>query len=90
MDAELLRAGFRIGFLIAILAVVMLPFQDPSSAEFVVTVLALVVGSAFLLGLALLARHSNMPMPGRVQGVERDKVSGSRYNGGNPPREGQR
>ncbi len=63
MDPQILRGGFRIGILIFGLAVLMLPFQPQGSAEFVVTVLAALVGGAFVLGIALLARKANPPLP---------------------------
>ncbi len=63
MDPQLLRGGFRIAFLILAAALVMLPFQPRDSAEFVVTVLAAIVGGVFVLGIALLARASNPRMP---------------------------
>jgi hypothetical protein len=64
MDPQILRGGFRIGVLVLGLAVLMLPFQPQGSAEFVVTVLAALVGGAFVLGVVLLARTSNPPLPG--------------------------
>ena len=63
MDPQILRGGFRIGVLVLGLALLMLPFQPRDSAEFVVTVLAAIVGSAFVLGIALLARSANPPLP---------------------------
>ena len=50
MDPRLLRGGFRIGFTIVAVALVTLPFQPRDSAEFVVTVLAALVGGAFVTG----------------------------------------
>jgi hypothetical protein len=64
MDPEVLRGGFRIAVLVFGLSVLMLPFQPRDSAEFVVTVLAALVGGAFVLGVALLARSANPPLPG--------------------------
>jgi len=63
LDPQLLRGGFRIGFLILAVALVTLPFQPRDSAEFVVTVLAAIVGAAFVLGIALVARSSSPPIP---------------------------
>lgn len=63
MDPELLRLGFRLGTLITAVALVTLPFQDRSSAEFVVTVLSAGIGLAFLGAVALLARISAPPLP---------------------------
>ena len=59
MDPELLRGGFRIGFTILAIALVTLPFQPRDSAEFVVTVLAALVGGTFVLGIFLLTRTAN-------------------------------
>ena len=64
MDPQILRGGFRIGILVLGLAVLMLPFQPRDSAEFVVTLLAAIVGGAFVLGVVLLARTANPPLPG--------------------------
>ena len=63
MDPELLRAGLRIGILVALLAAATLPFQDPASASFVVDVLALGVGVVFSIGVAVLARRASIPLP---------------------------
>ena len=63
MDPQILRGGFRIGFLVLALAILMLPFQPRDSAEFVVTILATLVGGAFVLGVALLARSANPRVP---------------------------
>ena len=74
MDPELLRAGMRLGVLIALLAAVTLPFQDPASASFVVDVLALLVGLAFVAGVALVARLASGAVPSR------DRADTRRYN----------
>ena len=63
MDPQILRAGFRIGFVVLALAVATLPFQPRDSAEFVVTALAAVVGGALTIGIALLARSAAPPVP---------------------------
>ena len=82
MDPTALQAAFRVAILILVAAVVMLPFQPPNSAEFVVTVLAAVVGLIFVGLVALLARLSGSrpPNPRPV-----DTVSGM---GSNVPSEG--
>ena len=79
MGSELLRGAFRIAVLVVLLALVTLPFQPRDSAEFVVTVLALGVGVAFMLAVAALARHAGGEPP-------RDKRSVGRYNQRNPAR----
>jgi hypothetical protein len=63
MDPQLLRGAFRIGFTVLAIALVTLPFQPRGSAESVVTVLAVVVSGVFVVGVALLARAANPPIP---------------------------
>jgi hypothetical protein len=72
-----LQAAFRIAILILIVALAMLPFQPPDSAEFVVTVMAAVVGLIFVGVVALIARLSGSrpPNPRPV-----DRVSGMSSN----------
>lgn len=82
MEPVALNAALRVAVLILIVAVAMLPFQPTNSAEFVVTVLAAVVGLIFVGLVAVLARLSGSrpPNPKPV-----DRVSGM---GSNDPREG--
>jgi hypothetical protein len=77
VDPIALQAAFRVALLILIAAAVMLPFQPPNSAEFVVTVLAAIVGLLFVGLVAVLARLSGSrpPNPRKV-----DTVSGMRSN----------
>jgi hypothetical protein len=77
LDPTALNAALRVAVLILIVALAMLPFQPPNSAEFVVTVLAAIVGLLFVGLVALLARMSGSrpPNPRRV-----DTVSGMRSN----------
>ena len=63
MDPIALQAAFRVAVLILVAALVMLPFQQANSAEFVVTVLAAVVGLIFVGMVALLARLSSSRPP---------------------------
>jgi len=72
-----LQAAFRVAVLILIVALAMLPFQPPNSAEFVVTVLAGIVGLIFVGLVAVLARLSGSrpPNPRPV-----DRVRGMRSN----------
>jgi hypothetical protein len=63
VDPQLLRGGFRIGFFIAAIALATLPFQPRDSAEFVVTMIAAIIGGAFMFGIWLLARAANPPHP---------------------------
>ncbi len=79
MDPFALRAAFRVAMLILLVAVAMLPFQAPSSAEFVVTVLAAIVGLVFV-GLVVLAARLSASRPPNGGAV--DRVSGMRSNVG--------
>ena len=67
MDPAILRPALRIAVLVAGLSLVSLPFQPRDSAEFVVTVLSALVGSAFVVGIALLTRTAH-PRPPRAPG----------------------
>jgi hypothetical protein len=71
VDPIALQAAFRVAVLILLAALVMLPFQPTNSAEFVVTVLAAIVGLVFVGVVALLARLSGSrpPNPRRVDTV---------------------
>lgn len=79
MAPELLRVGFRFAMLIFVLAIVLLPFQRPGSAEFVVTVLSAVVGALFLGAVVLAVRLSSTGLP--QMGDKRDE---KRWNGPAP------
>ena len=78
MDPFALRAAFRVAILILIAALVMLPFQPPASAEFVVTALAAFVGLVFVGVVALLTRLSGSRPPKTV-----DRARGLRSNARN-------
>ena len=65
MDPFALRAAFRVAVLIVIAALAMLPFQPRDSAEFVVTVLAGIVGLAFVGVVFFVARLSGGRPPNR-------------------------
>jgi hypothetical protein len=84
VDPEFLRAGMRIGVLIALLAAITLPFQDPSSASFVVDVLALVIGLLFIAGVAMVARLTSSRLPAPSPPRARDRSIADRYNERNP------
>jgi hypothetical protein len=75
MDPFALRAAFRVAILVLIAALVMLPFQPPASAEFVVTALAAFIGLVFVGVVALLTRLSGSRPPKTV-----DRVRGLRSN----------
>ena len=78
---ELLRGALRIGVLVFGLAVLTLPFQPRDSAEFVVTVMAAVVGALFVLGVLLLGRGANPRVPSA--GKERKGYNSRDTGGGN-------
>ena len=63
MDPIALQAALRVAVLILIVAVAMLPFQPPNSPEFVVTVLAAVVGLIFVVLVAVVVRLSTSRPP---------------------------
>jgi hypothetical protein len=87
MDPIALGAAFRVAILILIASLAMLPFQPPNSAEFVVTVLAAVVGLIFVGLVAMLARLSGSRPPNRRRV---DRVSGIDSNRRNEePRRGK-
>ena len=77
MDPMGLQAALRVALLILIVALAMLPFQPTNSAEFVVTVLAAIVGLIFVGLVAVIARLSGSrpPNPRPV-----DTVSGMSSN----------
>ena len=65
MDPLLLRSAFRIAFAIFAIALVILPFEDRASPEFVVTVITIGIGLLFLAIVTFLARASLPPHSGR-------------------------
>jgi len=75
MDPFALRAAFRVAILVLIAALLMLPFQPPASAEFVVTALAAFIGLVFVGVVALLTRLSGSRPPKTV-----DRARGLRSN----------
>jgi len=63
MDPQILGAGFRIAVFVTTTAVLLLIFEPPGSAEFVVSVLALAIGLTFVALVAVLIRYSTPRMP---------------------------
>ena len=80
MDPILLQGAFRLGFLILALSLVVLPFEDRSSAEFVATVLAAVMGLLFIGIVTVLARSSVPPPPRSQARTTVDKAIRKGYN----------
>jgi NhaP-type Na+/H+ and K+/H+ antiporter len=80
MDPIALQAALRVAILILLAALVMLPFQPPNSAEFVVTVLAAIVGLVFVGLVVVLARLSGSKPP-NARPV--DRVTSMSSNGRN-------
>lgn len=58
MDPQTGRSAFAAGLFIVVTSLIMLPFQDPESASFIVTVLTLGFGSAFLAVVIFMVRRS--------------------------------
>lgn len=58
LSPEAGKMWFRIAVFIVIVAGILLPFQKAGSAEFVITVLTLVMGVLFVIFLAVIARRS--------------------------------
>jgi len=63
VDPALLRGNLALALFILLLALVVLPFQDPASGAFVVTVLAAVVALLFIAAIWLLTRWFSPRMP---------------------------
>jgi hypothetical protein len=88
VDPALLRSAFQLGFVILALSLLVLPFEDRSSAEFVATVLAAVMGLLFIGIVTVLAR-SSLPPPPRSQARSTvDKAIRKGYNEPDSTREG--
>ena len=80
MDPALLQGAFRLGFVILALSLLVLPFEDRSSAEFVATVLAALMGLLFIGIVTVLARSSLPPPPRSQARTTVDKAIGKGYN----------
>ncbi|MDH7485330.1 MAG: hypothetical protein QHJ81_03540 [Anaerolineae bacterium] len=59
MDPQIGRAAFRIAFYLVFTAGILLLFLKPGTAEFGVTLLALLVGLIFVAAVILLLRRSS-------------------------------
>lgn len=82
------RAAFRLAMLIGLTSLAILPFQRPSSPEFVVTVMALAIGALFMGAVVLVARISDPGLPPREAVSKRDNGAASRSNSANETRGG--
>ncbi len=58
MSPEFGRTWFRIAFFITLLAGALLLFQTPGTAEFVITLLTLIIGLVFLLIIVVIVKKS--------------------------------
>ena len=56
MPPEMGRAFFRIAFFVTFVSAALLPFLTPGTAEFVVDVLALVIGLVFIAVIVIAVR----------------------------------
>src|SRR2546430_17171006 len=83
MDPIALQAAFRVAILILLAALVMLPFQPANSAEFVVTVLAAIVGLLFVGLVAVPARLSASRPPHPRPGDRGRRMRSQMGNQGN-------
>jgi hypothetical protein len=59
MSPESGQAWFRLGFFLTLMSLVLMPFLPSDSAEFVVDVLALVVGLIILTLVVVIVKLSN-------------------------------
>lgn len=87
MDPQTGQAAFRIAVLILGTSLAILPFQDRTSPEFVVTIMAALVGALFVGVVLVMARLAAPPLPPRRVG-QRDKPVRTSLNGRNEMREG--
>jgi hypothetical protein len=63
VDPQVLRAGFRVAVLLALVAGMLLLFEPRDSAEFVVSALTLCIGLLFIALVAVLVRYSTPRIP---------------------------
>ena len=90
MDPVLLRGAFRVGFVILFLSLLVLPFEDRSSPEFVAAVLAVIVGLIFVGLVTVLARSTLPPPPRSSARNSVDKATTKGYNESDSPSGGVR
>ena len=63
MDPQILRAGFRIATFVTATAALLLLVEPRDSAEFIVSVMALVIGLTFVSVVAILVWYSTPKIP---------------------------
>jgi hypothetical protein len=63
VDPQVLRAGFRVAVLLALVAGMLLLFEPRDSAEFVVSALTVCIGLLFMALVAVLVRYSTPRIP---------------------------
>ena len=85
MDPIALQAALRVAILILLAALVMLPFQPANSAEFVVTVLAAIVGLVFV-GLVVVLARLSVSRPPNPRPVDRVSSMSSNVRNEEPGR----
>lgn len=56
MSPEVGRTAFALAIFVSFTGLLLLPFLDPGSAEFVVTILAIAAGGLMIILIAILAR----------------------------------
>ena len=63
MDPQILKAGFRVAVLLALIGGLLLLFEPRDSAEFVVSALTVCIGLLFIGLIAMLVRYSTPRIP---------------------------
>jgi hypothetical protein len=58
VDPQLGKAAFSLALMITVPALILLPLEEPGSAEFIVTAMALAVGVTFLAIVIFIVRRS--------------------------------
>ena len=69
MDPQILGAGFRVAVLLAFVGGLLLLFEPPDSAEFVVSALTFGIGVVFMALVGVLVRYSTPRMPAEHNAV---------------------
>jgi cobalamin synthase len=88
LDPQIARAGLRIGFLVLLLALGVLPFLTPSSVEFVASLLAATMALLFIVGVAALLRRSTSGATGPPSGGPKSQALASHSRAGRDAQRG--